>query len=45
MKTITTSIASITVLLILNSCSTDKQAQLNKLKTQQTAGFRKDQNP
>ena len=37
MKTIKLSITGIVVLFIMFSCSTDKQAQLTKLKQQQTA--------
>jgi membrane fusion protein, multidrug efflux system len=37
MKTIKLSIISLVALLIMFSCSTDKKAQLNKLKSQQTA--------
>ena len=37
MKTITLKITTLVVLLGLFSCSTDKKAQLSKLKDQQTA--------
>ena len=37
MKTINLSITGIAVLFIMFSCSTDKKAQLTKLKQQQTA--------
>jgi uncharacterized protein YcfL len=37
MKTIKLSITAIVVLFILFSCSNNKQAQLSKLKQQQTA--------
>ena len=37
MKSINLSIAVITVLFIISSCSADKKGQLNKLKQQQSA--------
>jgi cell division protein FtsB len=37
MKSINLSIAVITVLFTISSCTTDKKAQLNKLKQQQSA--------